>query len=101
MNLKEVIEQSMATPCLTGLPVNWQSTMCPHVTAETATIRNRFVAALAAAVAVAHAAPGSKIEALSIELLAVHKRLYTFDHPANSTLIQAGARVITPETNWI
>ena len=26
--------------------------------------------------------------------------LYTFDHPANAALIQAGARPITPETKW-
>ena len=66
-----------------------------RVTAETATIRNRFVAALAATVAVAHAAPGSKIEALSLELLAKGKPLFTLDHPANAALIQAGARLIS------
>lgn len=62
-----------------------------RVTAETAKIRNRFVAALAATVAVAHAAPGSKIVALSLELLAAGKPIFTFDHPSNATLIQAGA----------
>lgn len=72
-----------------------------RVTAETAAIRNRFVAAMAETVAVAHAAPGSKIEALSLELLAANRPLYTFNNPANATLIQAGARVITPETNWL
>jgi len=68
-----------------------------RVTAETATIRNRFVAALAATVAVAHAAPGSKIESLSLELLAAGKPLYTFDHPANSALLHAGAHSLTPK----
>jgi predicted Rossmann fold nucleotide-binding protein DprA/Smf involved in DNA uptake len=54
-----------------------------RVTAETATIRNRFVAALAATIAIAHAAPGSKIEAMSRELFAVHKPFYSFDHSVN------------------
>jgi predicted Rossmann fold nucleotide-binding protein DprA/Smf involved in DNA uptake len=62
-----------------------------HVTAKTAMIRNRFVADLAAAVVIAHAAPGSKIEALSLALLAAGKPLYTFEHPANVTLLRAGA----------
>jgi predicted Rossmann fold nucleotide-binding protein DprA/Smf involved in DNA uptake len=62
-----------------------------HVTAKTAMIRNRFVADLAAAVVIAHAAPGSKIEALSLDLLAAGKPLYTFEHPANVTLLRAGA----------
>jgi predicted Rossmann fold nucleotide-binding protein DprA/Smf involved in DNA uptake len=71
-----------------------------HVTAKTAMVRNRFVADLAAAVVVAHAAPGSKIEALSLDLLAAGKPLYTFDHPANAVLLKAGARGITPSTDW-
>ena len=62
--------------------------------------RNRFVADMAAAVVVTHAAPGSKIEALCRDLLAARKPLYTFDHPANTDLLQAGARPITPETEW-
>lgn len=68
-----------------------------HVTAKTAIARNRIVADLAAAVVVAHAAPGSKIEALAIELLAAGKPLYTFDHPANAALLNAGANAITPD----
>lgn len=71
-----------------------------HVTAKTATIRNRTVADMATAVVVAHAAPGSKMETLCRELLAAGKPLYTFDHPANSALIQAGARPIMPDTDW-
>ncbi len=65
-----------------------------HITAKTAMARNRFVAEKASAVVVAHAAPGSKIEALSLELLAVGKPLYTFDHPANAVLLTQGARDI-------
>jgi len=71
-----------------------------HITAKTATIRNRLVADHATAVIVAHAAPGSKMEALCRDILATGKLLYTFDHPANAALIQAGARPITPETDW-
>jgi predicted Rossmann fold nucleotide-binding protein DprA/Smf involved in DNA uptake len=71
-----------------------------HVTVKTATTRNRLVATLAEAVIVAHAAPGSKLEALCLELLAVGKTLYTFDHPANAALLAAGAKPITADTNW-
>jgi len=65
-----------------------------HITAKTATIRNRLVADMASAVVVAHAAPGSKMETLSREILASGKPLYTFDHPANATLMENGARDI-------
>lgn len=63
-----------------------------HITAKTATIRNRLVAEMAVAVVVAHAAPGSKMEALCRDILATGKPLYTFDHPANAALIEAGAK---------
>ncbi len=71
-----------------------------HATTKTAMARNRIVAGLAAAVVVAHAAPGSKIETLSLEMLTAGKPLYTFDHPANSVLVQSGAQPITPLTDW-
>lgn len=63
-----------------------------HITARTAMARNRVVADLAAAVVVAHAASGSKVEALSLELLSSGKPLYTFDHPANRLISEAGAK---------
>jgi predicted Rossmann fold nucleotide-binding protein DprA/Smf involved in DNA uptake len=63
-----------------------------RVTAKTAMIRNRVVADLADAVFVAHAAPGSKIEALTLELLAAGKPVYTFDHPANAVILDQGAQ---------
>ncbi|NLX24463.1 MAG: DNA-binding protein [Lentisphaerae bacterium] len=66
-----------------------------HVTAKTAMARNRIVADLATAVVVAHAAPGSKIEALSLELLAAGKRLYTFDHPVNAAILDHGAKDVS------
>ncbi|NLE58884.1 MAG: hypothetical protein GX616_11020 [Planctomycetes bacterium] len=71
-----------------------------RLTAVTCAKRNRLVADMTDAVLVVHAAPGSKIEALSLKLLAAGKPLYTFDHPANAALIQAGARPINPEVDW-
>ena len=65
-----------------------------HITAKTATIRNRLVAEMASAVVVAHASPGSKMEALCRDILATGKPLYTFDHPANAALMHAGAKSI-------
>jgi predicted Rossmann fold nucleotide-binding protein DprA/Smf involved in DNA uptake len=67
-----------------------------HITAQTATTRNRLVVEMASAVVVAHAAPGSKMEALCRDILAAGKPLYTFDHPANAVLIETGAHPITP-----
>ena len=65
-----------------------------RVTAKTAMVRNCVVADMAAAVIVAHAAPGSKMESLCHELIAAGKPVYTFDHPANVAILQAGARPI-------
>ena len=66
-----------------------------HITAKTATTRNRLVAEIASEVVVAHAAPGSKMEALCRDILAAGKPLYSFDHPANAELIRAGASHIS------
>jgi predicted Rossmann fold nucleotide-binding protein DprA/Smf involved in DNA uptake len=71
-----------------------------HITVETATIRNCLVADLATCVVVPHAAPGSKLETLCGEILLSGKALYTFDHPANVALLQAGAKVVTADTDW-
>ncbi len=71
-----------------------------RTTAATAMARNRFLADLAAEVVVAHASPGSKVEALALGLLASGRRVHTFDHPANAHLLDAGAQSITPETAW-
>ena len=71
-----------------------------HVTAETAMLRNRLVADMADAVVVAHATGGGKMHALCRELLADGKPLYTFDDTANAALLAAGARAITPQTDW-
>ncbi len=71
-----------------------------HITAKTATMRNRLVAELASAIVVAHASPGSKMEALCRDILATGKPLYTFDHPANAALIEAGAAKISDSIRW-
>ncbi len=71
-----------------------------HITAQTATERNRLVVDLASAVVVAHAATGSKMEALCRYTLSVGKPLYTFDHPANLAMFEAGAKPIERVTSW-
>lgn len=62
--------------------------------------RNRVVAEMSLAVLVVHAAPGSKIAALCRELLVTGKPVYTFAHPANEAIIEAGALTIAAETDW-
>lgn len=66
-----------------------------HVTAKTATIRNRMVVDMANAVIVAHATSGGKMELLCREVLAAGKPLYTFDDPANIHLMESGAKPVT------
>ncbi len=63
-------------------------------TATLATRRNDLVASLASRVLVAHAAPGSKTEALAHKLAASGKPLLTLDSPANANLVAMGAEVI-------
>lgn len=71
-----------------------------RVTIATSERRNQIVADMSAAIVVVHAAPGSKIERLSTELLAANRPLFTFDHPANSVLIHAGAQVVRSDMDW-
>jgi predicted Rossmann fold nucleotide-binding protein DprA/Smf involved in DNA uptake len=52
--------------------------------------RNRFVATLAQTVCVAHAAPGSRTERLSTEMVAQGKRVYTLALAENAHLVQGG-----------
>ncbi len=63
-----------------------------HVTVKNAIVRNRLVVEMATAVVVAHAAPGSKMEALGRETIECGRPLFTFDDPANRGLLGAGAR---------
>jgi hypothetical protein len=59
-------------------------------TTELAEYRNRFVATLATNIFVAYAGPGSKTAQFCGELVAQHKRAYTFDLPDNAHLVQCG-----------
>lgn len=65
-------------------------------TAKLAAQRNDLVASLASRVFIAHAAPGSKTEALARKLAASQKPLLTLDSPANGNLVGIGADVIVP-----
>lgn len=66
-----------------------------RMTAETAVERNRFVAALADEIFVAHAAPQSQTEQFCCEVLAWGKTLHTLDSDANANLIAFGAKLTT------
>lgn len=66
-------------------------------TVKTSNYRNLFVAALSAAIFVAHAGPASKTEAFCREILSWKKRIYTFDNDYNKNLIEMGAQAINME----
>lgn len=68
-----------------------------RITAQTATVRNRFVAALADAIFVAHAEANSKTERFCREVLAWQKPLYTLESDANVNLIALGAKGLSPD----
>lgn len=63
-----------------------------RATVETAMLRNRFVAAVAGAIFVAHAEPQSKTEQFCCEVLAWQKPLYTLAEHANGHLLTMGAK---------
>jgi predicted Rossmann fold nucleotide-binding protein DprA/Smf involved in DNA uptake len=63
-----------------------------RMTADLAMARNRFVAAMADEIFVAHAAEGGKIEAFCCELAARGKSLTTLKSDANANLMALGAR---------
>ena len=67
-----------------------------RMTADTALTRNRFVAALADTVLIAHAQPGSKTEQLAQEVMGWGKEVHTLDHPANEHLLALGAKPLGP-----
>jgi len=62
---------------------------------ETSTERNRFVAALADSVFIAHASANSKMEKFCREVLGWGKSLYTFESDANKSIINIGAKVFS------
>ena len=61
-----------------------------RMTVDTALTRNRFVAALADTLLIAHAEPGSKTELLAQEVIGWGKPLYTVDNSANDNLVALG-----------
>jgi predicted Rossmann fold nucleotide-binding protein DprA/Smf involved in DNA uptake len=67
-----------------------------RVTAELAAERNRFVAAISDEVLTPYAAPGSKTEALALDLLKSGKRVYTFSGRPRP-LLAAGAQLVAPD----
>ena len=68
-----------------------------RITAMLAEERNRFVAALADRILMAHAAPGSRTLALFQDLTAQGKTVHTIDDPTNLNLFDLGAVAIKPE----
>jgi predicted Rossmann fold nucleotide-binding protein DprA/Smf involved in DNA uptake len=64
-------------------------------TVETALERNRFAAALADTIVVAHASPNSKMESFCHEVLKLGKPLYTFESEANRSLINIGVKPLS------
>lgn len=66
-------------------------------TVETAMLRNRFVAAVAGAIFVAHAEPQSKTEQFCCEVLEWQKPLYTLAENANGHLLTMGATPLRPD----
>lgn len=68
--------------------------LCKILTFKTSHYRNIFVAALSAAVFVAHAGPDSKTEAFCKEIISWQKPIYTFESDYNKNIIDMGARPV-------
>ncbi len=65
-----------------------------RISAKRSHSRNLFVAAMSAAVFVAHAGPGSKTESFCKEIISWQKPIYTFESDYNKNLIKMGARPV-------
>ena len=65
-----------------------------RISAKSSHYRNLFVAAMSAAIFVAHAGPSSKTEAFCQEILSWQKPIYTFESDYNKNLIEIGARLV-------
>ncbi len=68
-----------------------------RISSDRAVKRNYFVAALATAIFIPYAAPGSKTEKFCQEILKWGKRVYTTDDEKNTSLIETGIKTISPE----
>ena len=65
-----------------------------RISAKSSHYRNLFVAAMSAAIFVAHAGPGSKTEAFCKEIISWQKPIYTFESDYNKNLVEMGARSV-------
>ena len=65
-----------------------------RISAKSSHYRNLFVAAMSAAIFVAHAGPASKTESFCKEIISWQKQIYTFDSDYNKNLIKMGARPV-------
>lgn len=65
-----------------------------RATEQTAIKRNRFAAALADAVFITHARPGSKLENLAEEVVSWKKPVYSLETKFNRNLFERGAELI-------
>ncbi|MBW2740801.1 MAG: hypothetical protein JRE64_18585 [Deltaproteobacteria bacterium] len=69
-----------------------------RISAKSSHYRNLFVAAISAAIFVAHASsPGSKTESFCKEIISWQKPIYTFESDYNKNLIKMGARTVNME----
>ena len=77
--------------------------LCEILTFKTSHYRNLFVAALSAAVFVAHTGPFSKTEAFCKEILSWQKSVYTFESDYNKNLIKMSARPVNMDnvSGWV
>lgn len=65
-----------------------------RMTAESAAERNRFVAALAERVLIAHATPGGALAGPAAEVAGWGKLVYAFDDTSNAELVGRGAQLL-------
>ena len=65
-----------------------------RISAKSSHYRNLFVAAMSAAVFVAHAEPSSKTEELCQQIISWQKPIYTFESDYNKNLIKMGAQPV-------
>ncbi len=71
------------------------------MTFKTSYYSNLFVAAMSAAVFVAHAGPDSKTEAFCKEIISWQKPIYTFESDYNKNLVEMGARPVNMDNVFL
>jgi len=72
-----------------------------RISAKSSHYRNLFVAAMSAAIFVAHAGPASKTESFCNEIISWQKQIYTFDSDYNKNLIKMGARPVNMDNVFL